>query len=732
MKDLQLRTKLIIGISFAFIIIIISLIVIRFYLIRNLNGILEQYVIPEDIVNKIFNKQVISILVILIFGLIYAIFIITYLTSPFSKQLKRISAAVNKLRIKEFDIKIPSFDKKELKNLGAVFDSMCSHIKDTNEAIEKSREKYKNLVNNLHEEYIFFSKDPTGKLLYVSPSVKDILGYPVNEFMQLKDSIYTSNPINEKAKEHESKSLKGKAQPYYQIEIYSKSGIPHIFEISELPIYNKNKLTSVEGMARDITKGKKAEDLIKEKEEKYKLLFNKASDFIFLYEIKDDFKPGKFLEVNDYTTKKLGYSQEELREMSPVDLTAVDFGDDTSKEDQLAKNSKFERIWEAKDGTLFNVEIRSHKFKIQNKDVAIAIARDITERKQVEEEIRYVNEELINQKENLEALIDNLTQTQEQLVQAEKMAALGQLIAGIAHEINTPLGAIKASIGNLNDSLDKALNELPTFVTNSTTKDLKIFIKILNLANNEIPNIPSREKRKYRKEIVEELIAENINSPDIIADILIYLHIFDNYHEIVKFLKDEKTLEILKIARDFASIQKNTFTILLAVEKATKVVFALKKYVHRSVVGEKVPTDIIDGIETVLTLYQNQLKHGIEVMKKYDKLPSVSCDQDEMNQVWTNLIHNAIQAMNNKGILKITVLNKDDIVTISIADNGCGIEPDVHDKVFEPFFTTKKQGEGSGLGLDIVKKIIDKHNGKIAFQSELGKGTEFTVELPVK
>ena len=226
MKDLQLRTKLIIGISFAFIIIIISLIVIRFYLIRNLNGILEQYVIPEDIVNKIFNKQVISILVILIFGLIYAIFIITYLTSPFSKQLKRISAAVNKLRIKEFDIKIPSFDKKELKNLGALFDSMCSHIKDTNEAIEKSREKYKNLVNNLHEEYIFFSKDPTGKLLYVSPSVKDILGYPVNEFMQLKDSIYTSNPINEKAKEHESKSLKGKAQPYYQIEIYSKSSIP--------------------------------------------------------------------------------------------------------------------------------------------------------------------------------------------------------------------------------------------------------------------------------------------------------------------------------------------------------------------------------------------------------------------------------------------------------------------------------------------------------------------------
>ena len=101
---------------------------------------------------------------------------------------------------------------------------------------------------------------------------------------------------------------------------------------------------------------------------------------------------------------------------------------------------------------MLNVEISSHYFKIQNKDVAIAIARDITERKQVEEEIRYINEELINQKENLEALIDNLTQTQEQLVQSEKMAALGQLIAGIAHEINTPTQYLNDNAHFLRDS----------------------------------------------------------------------------------------------------------------------------------------------------------------------------------------------------------------------------------------------------------------------------------------
>jgi signal transduction histidine kinase len=150
------------------------------------------------------------------------------------------------------------------------------------------------------------------------------------------------------------------------------------------------------------------------------------------------------------------------------------------------------------------------------------------------------------------------------------------------------------------------------------------------------------------------------------------------------------------------------------------------------VTGEKVPTDIIDGIETVLTLYHNQLKQGIEVVRDYDELPKFDCYEDEMNQVWTNLIHNAIQAMDYKGILSISAKNNVDSITICFTDNGSGIEKDIQDKIFEPFFTTKKQGEGSGMGLDIVKRIIEKHDGKITFKSELGKGTEFIISLPVK
>ena len=132
----------------------------------------------------------------------------------------------------------------------------------------------------------------------------------------------------------------------------------------------------------------------------------------------------------------------------------------------------------------------------------------------------------------------------------------------------------------------------------------------------------------------------------------------------------------------------------------------------------------------VLTLYNNQIKQGVEVVKHYQDTPAILGYPDELNQVWTNLIHNALQAMNYKGKLELTVKKEDNYVVISIWDNGKGIPEEIKPRIFEPFFTNKPLGEGSGLGLNIVKRIIEKHGGEISVTSK-PNDTTFLVKLPI-
>ena len=132
-----------------------------------------------------------------------------------------------------------------------------------------------------------------------------------------------------------------------------------------------------------------------------------------------------------------------------------------------------------------------------------------------------------------------------------------------------------------------------------------------------------------------------------------------------------------------------------------------------------------------LKYYQNYLKQGIEIIKDYEDVPEILCYLDELNQVWTNLIHNSIQAMNGVGKITIEIkLIENENLLISIEDNGPGIPPQIKDKIFEPFFTTKPRGEGSGLGLHIIKKILEKHNAQLQLETEPGK-TKFEVKIPI-
>ena len=332
--------------------------------------------------------------------------------------------------------------------------------------------------------------------------------------------------------------------------------------------------------------------------------------------------------------------------------------------------------------------------------------------------------------QDLATAIHQLQATQEHLIQSEKMAALGQLIAGIAHEINTPLGIIGSSINNIANFWEDFIEKMPQFFQELSEESKACFLTLLYRATNQETSFTSREKRKFKQKLTGDLMAESVENPEEIADTLVDMEIYENIEHLLPLFKLPDWEVVLNTAYQFASFKKSISLIQRATAKSGKVVFALKTYAHFDSKQEKVLADLHDGIETVLTLYQNQLKHGIEVVKNYGYLPKIMCYPDDLNQVWTNLVHNALQAMDYKGILTIETQQQEANIFLKFTDNGKGIPPEVIPKIFHPFFTTKSAGEGSGLGLDIVRKIVEKHEGTIAVESIPGQ-TTFTVSLPI-
>ncbi|WP_030129589.1 ATP-binding protein [Pseudomonas sp. QTF5] len=276
--------------------------------------------------------------------------------------------------------------------------------------------------------------------------------------------------------------------------------------------------------------------------------------------------------------------------------------------------------------------------------------------------------------EALQREIDERKQLESQLVQSEKLASLGQLAAGVAHEINNPIGFISSNLGaldgyfkQLQDMLD-AYREAENAIGSSEVID-------------HLGQLRERVELDFLREDIPLLIKESKEG-------------IGRVGQIVKDLKD------------FSRVDSNQ---------------------------EWQWTNLQQGIESTLNIVANELKYKADVVKEYQDLPDIECLPSQINQVIMNLIVNASQAMGpERGIITLRTGLEGETVSIEVADTGIGIEPDNLQKIFDPFYTTKPVGQGTGLGLSLSYGIVKKHRGDISVRSEVGVGTTFRVELPVR
>ena len=347
-----------------------------------------------------------------------------------------------------------------------------------------------------------------------------------------------------------------------------------------------------------------------------------------------------------------------------------------------------------------------------------------------EAELQEQNETLEQEIKERKQALETLKNAQSHLIQAEKMASLGQLVAGVAHEINNPIGAVKSSGMNIVDALDHALEGMPSLFRLLNERDTALFVQLIGRGKLAMPVRSTREERAITRTLTLQLSEAGIAEAHHKANLLMQLHVQDTVAHYLPLLRHPECGLILNTAYAVANIVHNTHNINTAVARVSKIVFALKSYAHQDNTGEMIEVDLADGLETVLTIYQSQIKQGTILVRQIEKIAPVCCLPDELNQVWTNLIHNALQAMNNQGTLTIGLRQVGEQALVTVGDTGCGIADAIRGRIFDAFFTTKAVGEGSGLGLDIVKGIVEKHGGRIEVESEVGVGSQFMVYLP--
>ena len=465
--------------------------------------------------------------------------------------------------------------------------------------------------------------------------------------------------------------------------ITTPSGKQKWLQGTSTPILQEDNSILWYGCVLDITKRQQIETELLQKEAQYRHILEAVSDGLIIHNLEN----GEVVTANAAACILYGYSKEEFIGMHPIQfIHPCNYSKFENFIKILSAGGSFhkESITLHKDGSIIYVDVKGSQCIYNGKPHGLAIVRDITQRQLAEEKIH-------QQTKSLKLALHKIKNTQAKLVQSEKMSSLGQMVAGVAHEINNPVNFIH---GNLKPACEYV-------------QDL---LRLLALYQQYYPQ-PHPEIQTEIETIELDFIQEDL----------------------VKILK---------------SMQEGTTRI-------REIVLSLRNFSRLDEADFK-KANIHEGIDSTLMILNNRLKAKpgspeIQIVKEYDtSLPSIDCYAGQLNQVFLNILVNAIDALEDKIKVQIkdrvksnknsfnsqitinTKFVQSKFVRITIADNGCGIPTSIQTKLFDPFFTTKEVGKGTGLGLSISYQIVvEKHRGKLYCYSKQGKGTEFVIEIPV-
>ena len=444
---------------------------------------------------------------------------------------------------------------------------------------------------------------------------------------------------------------------------------------------------------------------------------------------------GRYDDVNEAYCRLIGFSREEIVGKTSHELniwiTKLDRARLLEEVQKKGWSTGMEASIRMKSGEIRHVVSGNTILNNHGRPTLLAILIDITESKQNKEALEFAVKERTKE---LNRILEDLQKTQDQLILSEKMATLGQLVASVAHEINNPLAAISAfseQIHNRMGNFGTRLFQIKECFSKYSEKEINDIISwVIELFTIKPKTYVFAESRKAKKTLEAVFLELGIETAYDLADRIVDLGVSDFILENQNLLSHFRSSPLLELVLSELNTLRSVESIRLAVERTSKIVYSLKNYGRFDRNEAKSDINLVDTIETVLTLYQNKMKTGVECIRLYNANPVLAGYPDELIQIWTNLIYNALQAMAFKGILTIQVDELENEIIVRVKDNGPGIPPTIQKRIFEPFYTTKEKGEGTGLGLGIVKQSVEeRHRGRIQFQSEPGH-TEFQVYLP--